>query len=87
MSGKSKVDWNDKHTRAIIESRVLTLNEMAMLLGVSTFYLSRKRKAIGITERVYGNGLGRPTTNKERKQKYNAKIKVNGYLPLYKTKN
>jgi len=84
---KRKVNWSGEDVISVLSDRSLTLTEMAMKIGVKSIYeVSRKRRQLGITERCYGNGLGRAMTNKERKQRYNEKIKANGWKPLYMKK-
>lgn len=80
---KRKVDWSGEDVISVLSDRSLTLSKMAMKIGVKSIYnVSRMRKKLGITERVYGNGLGRAMTNQERKKRYNEKLKANGWKPL-----
>jgi len=76
-----KVDWKTKEVMNIISNPLLQLDEMCKLLGVTRFYISRKRKEFGLPRICFGK-YGHKSSNRERKARYNAKIKLIGYKPL-----
>ena len=76
-----KVDWNNTEVLNILSSPTLSLEEMSNKIGCSRFYVSRKRKELGLPKITWG-GYGHTSTNQERKARYNAKLKLNGYKPL-----
>lgn len=78
---KPKVNWNSKEVLEILKDQSLTIQQMADKLGVSYFRVAHKRSEFGL-ERLRGAGLDHVLTNKERKARYNAKIKQIGYKPL-----
>ena len=80
-----KVDWKSKKVMDIISNPLLKLDEMCKLLGVSRFYISRKRKEFNLPYIYYGK-YGHKSSNQERKARYNAKIKLIGYKPLNSVK-
>jgi hypothetical protein len=82
---KPKVNWNSKDVLEIIKDRSLTIQQMADKLGISYSSVAHKRAELGL-ERICPVGLDHALTNKETKARYNAKIKLIGYKPLYTTK-
>ena len=83
----SRIQWNSKEVQEILSDTGLSVKDMAYILGRSVYTICHRRKELGITFQATGNGLGRRMTNKERKAKYNAKIKYHRYLPIYKWNN
>lgn len=84
---KPIVDWNCDVTIGILSNNSLSLKEMAQMLGLKNiWHISRKRKQLGLG-RLPNGDYGHITSNKERKARYNAKIKANGYKPLNSKKN
>ena len=82
--GKRKVDWDSNAVLSIVNDETISLEDKAVKLGVSIWYLCRQMKRLGIKHnRYWKTGLGRPTTNKERKARYNAKRKAIGWKYLY----
>ena len=82
-----RVNWLSEETKAILTNNDYTLNQMSELLGVSRWLVSRKRRELYTKQHIYGHGRSRALTNKERKERYNAKIKEHGYQPIYKWNN
>lgn len=79
---KPKVDWSSKETINILSNPTLSLKQMAEQLGVKSIWnISRERSKLGL-DRLY-SAYGHKSSNKERKARYNAKIKQNKYKPLY----
>ena len=85
MAVNSKVNWNSEEVLAIIKDPHRSNQQKADKLGVSYWTLSRKRHELGL-KYPYTVGIDHKLTNKERKARYNAKIKKIGYRPLYTTK-
>lgn len=81
---KARIDWNSEDTLRILSNNYLSLNDMSRMVGFSIWYISRKRKKLGLG-RLPNADYGHVASNKERRARYNAKIKLNGYKPLYKT--
>ena len=85
MAKRIGIDWDSDEIKSIICSKELTLTEMAEKIGCSIWYLSRKRRRLG-HDKILKGGYGHIATNKERKARYNAKIKPFGYKPLKEIK-
>lgn len=75
-------DWDDERVLKIINDPTLSIQQMANKIGVSYWTLSHKRGELGL-KYPYRVGIDHKLTNKERKARYNAKIKEIGYKPLY----
>lgn len=74
-------NWNNPEVVEILSNNYLSLDEMAEILNRSKYNICRRRKQLGLGRLPKGN-YGHISTNKERKARYNAKIKLNGYKPL-----
>ena len=85
MAGKPKVNWKSAEVINILFDDTLGLEAKCQLLGInSKYYLCRKMKQLGIKHNKYWRyNLNRPTTNKERKARYNKKRKAIGWKYLY----
>ena len=75
-----KINWEAKEVIDILSNPRLSLNAMSKQLGVTIWHISRRRSRLGLG-RLYSS-YGHKSTNKERKQRYNSKIKLNNYKPL-----
>ena len=80
-----KVDWDNPEILAIIEDPALSNQEKADKIGCKYSTLSHKRSEMGY-KYPFRVGIDHKLTNKERKARYNAKIKKIGYKPLYTLK-
>ncbi|MBR3783999.1 MAG: hypothetical protein IKJ78_06015 [Bacteroidales bacterium] len=76
-----KIDWQSPAVVNLLKNDSIPLKQKAEQLGVSYYYVVRKRRALGLPLFCYG-GYGHKSTNQERKARYNAKIKNNKYKPL-----
>ena len=93
MGRKPQIDWNSEETFSILSNPNMTLKEKSKLLnGISIWYLSRKVRSFCFnvkSNRKYH--IDKAATNKERKQRYNAKSRKTPYkgkvLQLDKERN
>lgn len=81
MAARKNIDWSLPEVMDLLLDDTVPLLVKAERLGVSYWMVSRKRSALGAGHFPYG-GYGHISTNKERKARYNAKIRQNGYKPL-----
>ena len=82
MARPKNIDWLGEEVSSMLCDLSLSTKEIAARLGVSVWCVSRHRVvATGLPRRPWG-GYGHSSTNAERKARYNAKIKENGYKPL-----
>lgn len=84
MAARKNIDWKSEEVIEILNNNKLGLDSKSKMLGVSMWWVCRQMKRLGIQHNPYWNtGLDRPTTNKERKARYNAKRKAIGWKYLY----
>ena len=85
MGIHNKINWDDPEILAVIKDPTLTNQQKADILGISYWTVSHKRVELGLPHLCWV-GIDHKLTNKERKARYNAKIKKIGYKPLYTLK-
>lgn len=84
MAARKNIDWESEEVIEILNNNKLGLDSKSKMLGVSMWWVCRQMKRLGIKHNLYWKtGLDRPTTNKERKARYNAKRKAIGWKYLY----
>lgn len=78
----AQINWNSKEVIEVISNPNLSVRQMSEILGKDIFSISRHRSKLGLPRLHSASGLDRPMTNAERKQRYNVKLKANGWKPL-----
>ena len=84
MAATKHINWESKEVVEILNNNTLSLDSKSKMLGVSVWWVCKQMKRIGVKHNPYWKtGLDRPSTNKERKARYNAKRKEIGWKYLY----